>query len=597
DIKDDDGVASVKVNGTALDVTGGKKEYSFEYALPTTEGEYQIKIEAKDIYAPGGQTKNNNDTLTESDSAFWITVDNGAPVFANVKATTPPQDSGYYEGNKSNSSDKKLTVTGKVTDGNGLASTGAFTVKHEKQKSDGTWEEVPANDNTKPVSSITGPAEDGTFTDTIILPKASGTYRVVYTAKDKYNQTSTAEVEYNVDVDPPQINTSNITVDGQTVNSNSQVPNPITDNNVTVSLNVKDEDSGVTKVEYSLDRGSSWKPMVISGDTVTQGYENWTSSVTFDDGTAKTLKFKVTDGVGLTKTLNDISLRVDKTQPTLELKWYQVKDDTSESELYPVSGKTYVNTKNLVIYANYTDGSDCSGVAEPQFKVIKSNGSEVLLDGTNSGKPKPTFTYYKEVYNTAVTNASTETTAAAQIKSFKAVIKSTSFEDGDLYIKGMDKAGNTIRGEWVKVLSLEKDDTEPSVGAIKLTSESKDAYKKGDTYYIRNSSTYGKLTVSGTTTDNHQIDKTELTVTGLATQPAPKSDMNWSYSLDLSSLTDGTTIKIKAYDKAGNPSTEISIPVVFDENKPKVLTGKAGGLPQDQISDNNDTSNPYKESS
>ena len=511
---------------------------------------------------------------------MWITIDNGDPVFSETKVDdlTKPLDSGWYLGTIGSTS-KTLKISGKVTDANGLKETDGFTVKHYKMNSNNTWPADEDTSGTKPDSSCTGPGSDGKFTDTLTRPKESGTYKVVYSATDKYGQESSVEFEYQVDVDAPVIKNDDIKIDNKTVSSNT-ITGYVKDNNVEVSVNVKDADSGVTKVEYFLDQGTSWKSMVISGTTAPEGYENWSSSVAFDDGNAEKIRLRVTDGVGLTKLYPEsggITVTVDKTAPTMGLKYYQIEGNTSYES---VSGKAYVNGKNLIIYANYNDvdQTKCSGVAAPEFKIVKADETEVPLT--------PTITYYTKEHADDAPATTTVTTDGKATQSFKAVISHDDFVDGDLYIKGSDAAGNTIRGEWVKALSLEKDNNGPEIGAITLTK----AYKKGNSYYVRNTKD-GNLIIKGTTTDDHKVDKTVLEVSGFTTQPASDPRMNWEYSLDLSTLTADQTITIRAYDKAGNPSTTETINVVFDEYAPMLLIGQNG--PAALRSDSGDTSNPY----
>ena len=51
--------------------------------------------------------------------------------------------------------------------------------------------------------------------------------------------------------------------------------------------------------------------------------------------------------------------------------------------------------------------------------------------------------------------------------------------------------------------------------------------------------------------------------------------MNWSYSLDLRSLSDDTTLTITAYDKAGNASTTTTIDniIATKSNSSNVIKG------------------------
>jgi len=605
-ITDDDGLGTVELKyqkagstqtgslnpKNALPATS-PKSYTFEYKLPSQEGEYTLLFEAKDKYAKAAGNDASKcetafDTLKSEDSKFYITIDDGAPEFGTLTVTPSPSNS-YYMGSKTGD-EKTIKVTGSIIDGNGFDSTAALTSN--------------SSNSSLTIGATTGTSNfTKTFEDTITLPSASGKYTVIYTAKDKYGQTSTKEVEYSVDVTKPEIKQVDV---GESKNVTTSVSGWINSDNVMVETIVKDQHSGIAEVKYSVDGGNSYSNMTHSGDTTTG--EKWSANVTFPDGNTKTLKIKVKDNVGNESDEKTVSLQVDKKKPNLNANWYKVSDNNTDGSFLTRSGKTtaYVNDKDLVIFGNYTDGTDCSGVNDLVFK----------LNGTT--KTPKEITYYKKTFeteddiNTVKTGTGFETTDEKEIKSFIAVIDYNDFADGDLTVEGSDKAGNKIEGESLDLFSLITDNVAPNVSGITITK----SYKAEDgTYYIRNTKD-GKLTISGNTTDNYSVDKTVLKIIEAGeTEPVfnkTSKEISWKFeNIDLKELQNGATVKITAYDKAGNEKPLTDISLVFDETKPAMLTGKIEnpkwpetgdsialseyGFDYDEssISDEYDTSNPY----
>lgn len=604
-ITDDDGLASVTASwqkigssesGTlaaASALVAGSKSYNFEYTLPSVEGKYNITINAVD-----NKHETNADTLNKS---FVITVDNGAPTFSAVTPQTT--SSSYFMGSKTGAT-KTLTVSGTVSDGNGLAETGGFSGKHYKKNSEGGWDEDTSA--TKPVSAFaaspaTAPATSGSFTDNITLASVDGVYKVEYKAKDVYNQESTYALEYAVDVTNPEID--HATVGESTVNGDGW----ITENNVNIAAFVKDTGSGIGSVSYSLAENpgeNDWTDMTHSVSEDTTTFQKWIGSVQFIDGAEKVLNLRVKDSVGNEVTQN-INVKVDRTKPVLDVKWYQLSDGTAAgtSSFFTPSGTAYVNStnnKDLVIYANYTDisdasGTDNSGVTVPTFKI-----------GTTD--ITPTITYYKEAFTDDTASAATVMSASneiaitapnakQQIKSFKAVISHEVFATDDVIVSGHDEAENTIENDNRAILSLTNDTTVPTISVPTISN----SYKASNgTYFVRRTDDNGnniKFTISGTSTDNCSVDKTVLSIVGQGTNSysAELTSTAWEFTnIDFTGWTKNATpgqadatINITAYDKAGNTNSITPISIIFDEDKPAMLTGGTDG------SDPDDISNPY----
>ena len=633
-VKDDDGLGSVIVTckktgpvasgsvttlNAAKALVPGTKLYDFEYSLPSEEGQYEVKVEAKDIYALASATdtakkETNFDNLTHT---FFVTIDDGAPIFTSV--TPAVNENSWYMGSKTGSS-KQLVITGIVSDGNGFAASDALTVTHTAKES--------SNEN--PESVLTANAQSQTaktFTDKITLPSTSGTYKASYTAKDIYGQSALYELEYSVDVDAPQIE-GQIKVGTNNVDQNSNsIEDYITQNNIPVEVYVKDEASGIKNVSYTFDNPvtdeTSFVLMThaVSGESGTS--EKWTANIVFPDGDDVKFTIRVTDNVG-NYTDKTITTKVDKTNPLLEVKWYQIKAANAQEDdgSILVPGDTaYVNTKDIVLYGNYTDSENCSGINELHFKI----GENAIT---------PAITYYKnkgfeddpakvgELVNAKSKDAQGnvidvnpyECTYSQDnsklIKAFKAVINHDSFANGDLTVTATDYAGNAINGGSLKIMTLRNDTENPKISGVNvgkfITENSeqkfKEAYKIEDGKYYVNNTADTSLVVTGTTTDNSSIDKTVLTVTATdageikQVYKEESTETSWTFNnINLSNCQIVATqesfkdavLKITAFDKAGNTVSAQDITFVFDQEAPAVLTGGSGG------SDPLDSSNPF----
>lgn len=630
-VKDDDGLASVKVTVKQGDVTkaektftvDGSKEYNLAYTLqdtqskPLSEGIYQVFIHAED---------NKKETNFASlDDNFYIAIDDSAPVFSTPTITPALAGTDYYLGSKSGSP-KTIKVSGSLKDGNGITS---------------------LTRNGIPVTLTGDTSLQKSFEDTITLENTSGIYKAVYTAKDIFDQESTYEVEYSVDVDSPKISLIKIGETEISAGADS-LSGWISDNNVAVTVTASDVEydnsvtppkpveahSGIKSITYSIPGNVTDRPMshsVSEDATDGSGKEKWNASVTFPDGETGKIIIKVQDTAG-NDSSKEITVKVDKTKPSLSALWYKIADSANSvaGTLTAFSGTiptSYVHSTDLVIFGNYTDISNsysaiesCSGVQELEFKIVDGTGN-VLKDNVLKQ-----ITYYNDAFTDSssiddIINPSegTKVTTDAKLKkSFVAVIDHNQFVDGDLIISGKDAAGNTIAGNTtdgtgLRVMNLVKDDTPPAIdkGLIKL----ENSYKSSDTkYYLSRKVTGDKLTISGTTTDNYGVDKTTIEITGpdgtnhsqAFTYNAEKvSTGKWEFkNIDLTKwkkstdaeqaggAKDTVTIKFNAYDKAGNQIAAANQPVItliFDDTAPAVLTGGTDG------SDPADTSNPFRE--
>ena len=625
-VKDDDGLGSLVVtckkvgpgaSGSPAALTpakalaSGTKLYDFEYTLPSVEGQYEISVEAKDIYAvasasDSSKKETNYDSLSHK---FYVTIDDGAPVFSAV--TPVLNESTWLMGSKTGDV-KRLTVHGTVSDGNGLASEGGFVTTH-------------TSNLTATPASVTAKS----FIDEITLPSTSGKYTAEYKAKDIYGQESEYKIEYSVDVDEPVIDGLIKIGENEVAQDVNSIDSYITQTNISVEVMVKDNHSGVKSVTYTFDNPVTAETVFsdmthsVLGEEA-NGDEKWSANITFPDGDDIRFCIRVTDNVGnyIDRT---IQTKVDKTKPILEVKWYQIKgaDESQDGSILEPGDTAYVNTKDIVLYGNYTDGDACSGIEELAFKIANAgitpevkyysqsfvnkadiatilNAKETIQ---NDQGQNVEINPYEVTYGLDSNNLPDENTKT--IKSFVALISHNSYGDGgDLTVSATDHAGNAINGGSIKIMRLNKDATLPAISGInvgRMKGETfKESYKTTDgKFYVRNRSDE-KLTITGTTTDNSSVDKTVLTVKGTVGGQADQvvykeesTDTSWTFTdIDLSSCQNTSAaqdavISITAFDKAGNTKNAADIELIFDSKAPAVLTGGTGG------SDTSDSSNPY----
>ncbi len=122
--------------------------------------------------------------------------------------------------------------------------------------------------------------------------------------------------------------------------------------------------------------------------------------------------------------------------------------------------------------------------------------------------------------------------------------------------------------------SFSIDNDEPGTSSIVLIDNSTgvEAYKKGAVYYIKKSGSY---VLQGTTTDNYQVDNTQITVESNGVQKDQKDfqTIQWYYTPNFSTISavdgaDDVRIEVTAHDKAGNVGGRENIIIEFDDAAP-----------------------------
>ena len=527
-IKDDDGLDSVLVKYkktspvpeaeyttyTLPSFTKGTTSYSLNVSLPASEGEYEIAVTANDI--KGLSTGTKSQTIT-------VKKDNAAPDFT-IKAPHADKNT-YYKDN--------VQISGTVKDGSG-----SVTISRDVYKVQGeSSTKVPAlcNSNLAAIQAsedqLTEKIVNGSdWTDTFAKTEEGGTYKIVYTATDKYNTSTEQTLEFSMDIDKPVID--EVTFNNQDITSIGD--KWFKTNNGTFGVTTTDVTSSVVNAQCSLDQ-TNWTNMSYSETT-----NIWTAPITFEGTGAKSLYLKAIDKAGNESELKTVSLNIDTASPVL----------TAQG----LSGTVYVNkTLDKTLTATYYDNANESGISPLKFTI----GQTDITDKVTCERKKD-----------AQGNDTNE---------YLITIPKDEFLSGLFTITGEDLAHNTSS---VECCTFVVDQKAPDIKNIVIlqTSDqtSTPAYKKSENEYFIRRQAGAKIAISGLAADeifeNINIsvsDGEQEAITLDSTQDS------WSFdNIDLSSWNKGSaTVTITATDKIQNSVTK-TFTLYFDETAPNLITGE-----------------------
>ncbi len=304
-ITDDDGINSVTVGYRTLGSDDDYTELTSRYtasttslasALPDTYGEYEICITSTDKnYSDGAE-------YGKQITKFAVALDDGAPAFSSVS----PTDGGYYN--------SAITVTGNVKD-----ASGKITIR-ATASGDGTSANYAADQTTEATSVA--------LSDSVTIPDTSGSYEVKYTATDKYNQSATYTIKYNVDnIKPlaePDFGSINQSEDSSWVTSSSSSINVYAKDVPDLEGNASGLASVTARVEYvnSNSENVSAETSLTAGDIVTDnsseynGYYTYTGSLVLGQG-VNTITVVSKDKAGNSSTAAVRYVQVDSEPPVI----------------------------------------------------------------------------------------------------------------------------------------------------------------------------------------------------------------------------------------------------------------------------------------
>ncbi|WP_277292535.1 Ig-like domain-containing protein, partial [Treponema berlinense] len=454
-ITDDDGIKTVKITLTPenepatattkeLLTNGTSTSYSLNYALPSTEGGYTIEIFIEDTK---GETK-----VSSINKSFALAVDSGAP---SIKIET--SNGGYYNGTST-----PVNVVGTVSDGSGKITLSAVYSKDGENSASGNY----SSEEGVSLSGGTASIND-TINISSISDNTSDGYTTVYTAKDRWGQTSSATFKYYKDSVSPVFNNENSSVAG-TSTIEKVLNSWFKDETLSVTAIFDESGSGVDTVYFWLDPSSSADAGVVSGDitknsaSATASNSNGKATVKTsisgftESSTAHTLEVVAVDKAGNKSATQTYSIRIDSTAPEFASSYYTFDGVTFAD----ASGSVLSNKeKDITVYGTVSDTA--SGVGE--FESIKIAGanitdatvlfsvSNIPLSVSGSEISSLSFVPYSEIAE------------KTDIKSWKLIIPALSIKDGSVALTPTDTAGNG-KGSLQKIFTFEVDTTAPSVG-------------------------------------------------------------------------------------------------------------------------------------
>ena len=610
--EDDDSVAEYKIyiykeDGTELaaadtnDAYGvnpyvaypGKTSASVNFLLPSNEGKYQVKIEAKD-YLP--TALNSNPYGEETVGNFFIAVDSGAPNITITKPVAGSYQNGTVQVEGTVSKKVEVEITGKLKQGN--AEVAGATV-----------------------SAVTiGAADNGVYkwTGTVTLPgNASGSYTLDYEAKDVYGQKTSTTVGFVVDVTAP---TFAITTPSETevftAESMYTVKGTISDGSAT---------SGIKGLYWTLTEPTAtsgiYKPLDSSGALMTgwnqiaatprgtAGEYTWIANIELgsetSDGTqAKTVYISVIDEAGNVSTVSgnpSSSLKItrDNTAPSSTLLGTGLKKPASA---LTAAEKTEAEERDSS--GNLTKGDEAGNLILAADSALDETITYYATDATNGYKISGVVTEASKnpdgtaaaVTITATMNGTAVTVTGTENKIWT-ITGGTSEGTHSYEIKISDKAGNSV----TKKISVIRD---TGIPGLTVSNETTDAHLKGDKILTEENTNHSVVTEgdnilhkyllsgkwSDTTTGTKILqykvrpyyDSTNSTyvddysdwrdVSGVTQSTAESS---WSFSVDMregNGLNDnGIWIQGRAIDAAGNiKETDEYKNLKIDFSKPTV---------------------------
>lgn len=512
-----------------------------------------------------------------------ITVDRTAP---EVIINSPVADAKIGATN--------LIINGTASDGNGAGiSSDKLKVYYTKSESLGTATAAPAStdfgtaiaEKWVELGEVTSGAiwtytkPDINATETIASNNENTSLYFMVSAKDK---SGTGNVGYSSPRKVTVDRKAPVFVSGK-FNGNETTSTDAWINNRTVNLegsftdtHAGVEGSGVTSIFYKFYETGDETSLTNAVEKViptTDGSYN--TNVNLDDSISNaSFEIWAKDSAGNVSAKKTYLIKVDYTAPNLSASYYKKGTDS-----VPATGSTvYIKNQDggtsFVLYGNYNDGTNQSGVKD---LVFKKNGTAFT----------PAVTYSATAIENGnipddSTYAAYNNTAAAGYNSWKATFSLN--ETARITVEGEDNAGNKATA--VSAIDVTFDNTNPVLSNLNFTETkggvTKDVYSKEDQYYTNHTVSGKTFIISGIATDNVGVESVSLTVTNNATTPVSitppmeGTTNNWSFTPDMSSWTTGVTgatAKVTVKDKAGNIA-EKTLTIVFDTTAPTVDASK-----------------------
>ena len=585
-VEDDDGIASIDVLISNYDAslirretlggfTAGTTTASFTYNnLPEDPGVYWVEIVATDVTWNSELSDAIKANRQTTYGPFLVAIDNENPKLSETEVGTEDRQYVREDIDETPENEASIIFGGKTSDDWKLDSlevsvTAADTLEEERvlyatvkidQADDGTWAMFEKNDSGEWVASTSHDLtidDAGNWTHVPDLRTFNQGYMTfVFTATDKAGKATVVTRYVCKDTTPPVFGTSPVT-DPQDANYVAGNVAPYITNaksasgwyntsTLNIAGDVKDNESGISKVEYTLGSGSSAVWSALSG---TSRFSGTIPSV----HNGAVIWIRATDNAGNVNTVNINGINIDTGVPSAEVK--------------KIDGETQ-GIGNIL--SNGNDDLEIEGIAEDALSGIK----QILIsvgdkDFTSAGKPDVT------VSSSSITPKEGSTT---QYEWSCTIPKEKITQTGTVWARVEDRAGNTSE---LNLFSLQLDNSDPEVDfndSIKTATVNK------------------KITVSGTANDDQKLESikleyqsaasvwTEVTSDGSSPASAPyykkvSGTYNWkldnidteiafgSSIYDCDSTEEGVQVRLRvtATDAAGN-TKEAETLITIDQN-------------------------------
>ena len=345
---DDDALKGVRV--TVYDESGnvvaqriksdsdlGKTTFSYNYTLPSAEGKYQVFVEAAD-YVLTDMNATSANYGYQSLGKFFVAVDSGAPTLSIAS----PANGAWV------SRTEAIPVSGTVSKCLDTSVTG-----------------IVYDENNKSVASFTASVASEKVNDSyawngsVKLPDdADGNYRLVVTAKDGYEQSSSLTYTMGVDVTAPSLVISNATADSAALVTEKL----LTDENshytaekgYLVSGTWEDSQTGTNVLYYSTDLtaaldGSDSKRLSVEGAPQTTGKTSFSFYIPLSESDDFGFKVWAVDGAGnMTEPVEGKTqfsgLKIDLQKPVLKLAYGSPEINIADSDIVKVQSLPFAFT-------------------------------------------------------------------------------------------------------------------------------------------------------------------------------------------------------------------------------------------------------------
>ena len=562
-----------------LNKLNNTNDYQIEVTMPESPAIYKVVLDTKD-----SNSLNSTGTAQKSmTKEFFVRVTASAPKIDEITL-----DSTIYNGTQT------INPTIKIS-----SDQIPFTLKREVKDSSGNIIDAFTQIFTKDDAGMSDlNTESPTITDSIQISPTisnsgnykSGSYKIIYTVKDKNLKTNDNEASKTVKVDLDAPNISAVKLAGEAYNNSKWY------NSKTLALEVTAADvSGeLEKVEYSTDN-SLWTSLSKKTENGVIKYSG--SAVFNNEGAANTLYICATDKAGNVtcydgttangmqpSDLQDrtaypsVTAKIDTSAPNLSAKFFKKGNED------PVAKQNSIYVKKdtkLTVYGNYDDlingTTALSGVGElavtlPQIKESTATIKYSTTPIGNTVADIPADTNFKNY---------SEITDKTAIRAWKAEF--TPKDSGEFSLIGSDLVYGAQKNTTtsLKVFDITYDETAPEINLSRFQStktgetEAHDVYQNinNNKYYIDNRDKI--LTITGTATDTIGTDSVNLeitkknTTTKLATITNSGTVGQWKFTgINLQSWGGtGADAVITVKDKAGNTNS-LSLDIVFDITAP-----------------------------